>query len=173
LAFSAYELSGGQRQRIGLARALILNPRLAVCDEPVSALDASVQSQIINLLLDLQEENGVAYLFIAHNMSAVRFVSARIGVMYLGRLIEESRSAELFSAPAHPYTKALISAIPKPVPQRRRKRIILDGEVPSPVDIPSGCVFHTRCPRCMPVCREEMPAPQIISEGHWVACHNV
>ena len=165
------EFSGGQRQRVGLARALILKPGLIVCDEPVSALDVSVQSQIINLLLDLQEEGGVSYLFIAHDMSVVKYISSRIGVMYLGVLVEEARTDDLFSLPAHPYTQALLSAVPSPNPRIKKERILLTGEIPSPMNAPKGCVFHTRCPHCMPVCTRERPSQKTIMPDHRVACH--
>lgn len=166
-----HEFSGGQRQRVGLARALILNPGFIVCDEPVSALDVSVQSQIINLLLDLQAEGKVTYLFIAHDMSVVKYISTRIAVMYLGRVVEEAATDDLFALPSHPYTQALLSAVPSANPHVRKNRIILEGEIPSPMNAPKGCVFHTRCPYSMPICEQERPEMKKIMEGHCVACH--
>lgn len=166
-----HEFSGGQRQRVGLARALILNPGFVVCDEPVSALDVSVQSQIINLLLDLQEGGKVTYLFIAHDMSVVKYISTRIGVMYLGNLVEEAATDELFSLPSHPYTQALLSSVPSSNPRVKKERIILEGEIPSPMHVPQGCVFHTRCMYSMPICEKQKPEMKEISGGHCVACH--
>lgn len=166
-----HEFSGGQRQRVGLARALILKPDFIVCDEPVSALDVSVQSQIINLLLDLQEDSRVTYLFIAHDMSVVKYISTRIAVMYLGHMVEEAATDDLFALPAHPYTQALLSAVPSSNPHIKKERIILQGEIPSPVNAPSGCVFHTRCPQCMPICQEKEPQMKAVMKGHCVACH--
>lgn len=166
-----HELSGGQRQRVGLARALILNPELIVCDEPVSALDVSVQSQIINLLLDMQKERGLTYLFISHDMSVIRYTSDRTGVMYLGQLVEEADTELLFSEPKHPYTQVLLSAVPSPDPHKKKDRVLLDGDLPSPIDPPKGCVFHTRCPRAQAICSEERPEMQYIADGHRVACH--
>ncbi|WP_126425253.1 ABC transporter ATP-binding protein [Brevibacillus marinus] len=166
-----HEFSGGQRQRIGLARALIVNPRIVICDEPVSALDVSIQSQIINLLQQLQAELKLTYLFISHDMSVVRHISDRIGVMYLGTMVEEAPTDQLFASPLHPYTQALLSAVPIPNPQRKRERIILKGEIPSPLNPPSGCIFHTRCPYVMDICRQEVPAKREIASGHFVACH--
>ena len=166
-----HEFSGGQRQRVGLARALILNPSFIVCDEPVSALDVSVQSQIINLLLDLQEDGKVTYLFIAHDMSVVKYISTRIGVMYLGHLVEEAATDELFSLPSHPYTQALLSSVPSSNPKIKKQRIVLEGEIPSPMNAPKGCVFHTRCMYSMPICEKERPQMKEISCGHCVACH--
>jgi len=166
-----HEFSGGQRQRIGIARAISLNPKFIVCDEPVSALDVSVQSQVINLLCDLQEKLGLTYLFIAHGLNVVRHISNRIGVMYLGKLVELADTDELFAHPAHPYTAALLSAIPQPNPRRKRERIVLGGEVPSPANPPSGCRFHTRCPFAQPRCREEEPKMQQLGPQHWAACH--
>ncbi len=166
-----HEFSGGQRQRIGLARALILNPGIIVCDEPVSALDVSIQSQIINLLLDLQEERNLSYLFIAHDMSVVKFISDRIGVMYLGHLVEEAETAELFANPLHPYTQALLSAVPEANPHVRKKRIVLQGDVPSPLNPPSGCVFHERCPYAKPICSQEKPVKKEMAKDHTVNCH--
>lgn len=166
-----HEFSGGQRQRLGLARALILNPSLVVCDEPVSALDVSIQSQIINLLLDMQEELGLTYIFIAHDMSVVKYISTRIGVMYLGHLMEEGPTDDLFSMPLHPYTQALLSAVPNPNPRIRKERIALEGDIPAPIDPPSGCVFHTRCPYAMPICKTMAPKKREVMPEHFVSCH--
>ena len=165
-----HEFSGGQRQRIGIARALILNPKLVICDEPVSALDVSVQSQILNLLDDLQKEMGLTYIFIAHGLNVVKHISDRVGVMYLGRMAEIVSSDELFHHPTHPYTQALLSAIPQPDPTKPPQRIILEGDIPSPSSPPSGCFFHTRCRYCKEICKQEIP--QIKTEGgRTVACH--
>jgi len=168
----ASEFSGGQRQRIGIARALILNPSLIVCDEPVSSLDVSIQAQVVNLLVDLQREYDLAYLFIAHDLAVVRHVSHRIAVMYLGRIVELCDRDELFREPLHPYTESLLSAIPIPDPRvRRPKRIILKGDLPSPSNPPTGCHFRTRCPYAVERCRVESPALREVRPGHWAACH--
>ena len=167
-----HEFSGGQRQRIGLARALVLQPKFIVADEPVSALDVSIQSQVLNLMADLKDELSLTYLFISHNLSVVEHISDRVGVMYLGKLVELAATEELFSNPKHPYTQFLLSAIPKPDPRQHRNRLILSGDVPSPINPPTGCRFHTRCPIAQfPVCSEQEPAFELKADGHWAACH--
>ena len=166
-----HEFSGGQRQRIGIARAMILNPKVVVCDEPVSALDVSIQAQVINLLKDMQKEMGMAYIFISHDFSVIKHISDRVAVMYLGRVMEIADKNDLYKHPMHPYTVALLSAIPVPDRKHKKEKIVLEGDLPSPVNPPSGCVFHTRCPRAQEICKTQVPQQKDYGNGHCCACH--
>jgi oligopeptide/dipeptide ABC transporter ATP-binding protein len=165
-----HEFSGGQRQRIGIARALATRPRIVIADEPISALDVSIQAQVINLMQDLQDEFGLSYLFIAHDLSVVRHISDRIAVMYLGDVVETGRASDVYNQPLHPYSRALLSAVPHPVPRRRHERVRLKGEIPSPLDKPSGCSFHPRCPIARPSCATDIPETREHEPGRFVAC---
>jgi peptide/nickel transport system ATP-binding protein len=166
-----HEFSGGQRQRICIARALALDPEVIIADEPVSALDVSIQAQIINLMKELQEQRGLTYLFISHDLSVVEHISNSVGVMYLGSLVEKASTKEIFGKPMHPYTKALLSAVPIPNPDKKMKRTILEGDIPSPANPPEGCKFHTRCPNCMEICKSQEPVFKDHGNGHYLACH--
>ena len=166
-----HEFSGGQRQRIGIARALALNPLAIICDEPVSALDVSIQAQVINLLAQLKDQMNLSYLFIAHDLSVVEHISDRVAVMYLGRIVELTTDRELYRNPLHPYSQALLSAVPIPDPEVHKQKILLQGDVPSPMNPPTGCTFHTRCPECEDICSQEIPVFKNVGGEHWVACH--